>query len=415
MRTAWSAAPAMLLLTIAACTGGEPAATSPTPSSPAASPAGATSPATAPTPTAPAQLTAALVAAGDQHACALDREGHAWCWGYNQAGQLGDGTTTIRNAPVAVVGDTAFTTLTAGRYFTCGLTESRQALCWGDNSRGQLGDGTTGAGSDQHNRSSPAAVTGDLAFTALVAGQQHACGLVDSGQAYCWGAYASGQLGTRVTEDQAAPVRAAGELTFASLAPGGDSHGCALTDGGAAWCWGSNAFGQLGDGTKTNAPQPDPREVAGPQTFTVLALGGKHTCALGEDGAVWCWGDNRAGQLGDGTTTERLTPTLVDSSLRFVRVTAGQQHTCALTADGEAMCWGHNGFGQLGTGEDAGTSLTPVAVTGGIGFTALSAGEEFTCGLDTAGAVFCWGSNRAGWLGTGSDERSPVPAPVAAP
>lgn len=426
MRRFGLAAVALALL-VAACTDGDapPAATDPSPTGTGAAPttpAGpgpdATGPAPAsPTPTAsgPQPFVAAQVVAGDQHACAVDADGQAWCWGYNRFGQLGDGTTTDRPTPVAVAGDTRFTSLAAGRYFTCGLTDAGQALCWGDNSRGQLGDGTTGAGSDDRNRSSPGAVLGDLTFVTVVTGQLHACGLTEPGEAYCWGSYPSGQLGTAVSEDQTAPVRSAEGLTFAALAPGGDTHTCGLTAEGAAWCWGSNNAGQLGDGTKTNAAQPEPRQVTAPQPFTALALGHAHTCGLGEGGAVWCWGANSSGQLGDGTTTERLVPTRVDSSLRFTALTAGDSHTCAVTADGEGHCWGNNSFGRLGTGDSGGMSASPAAVAGGIAFATLSAGEEFTCGTATDGTALCWGSNRSGWLGTGTDARSAEPVPVAAP
>lgn len=416
----------VLLLVVAACSNGgvdvsgEP---TPTPTSetgsgdlpsetPTASPLAPTATATS---AQPAGLSATQIAAGDQHACALDEEGRAWCWGYNRSGQLGDGTATDRDTPAAVASQERFASIVAGRSFTCGLTEAGQAWCWGDNSRGQLGDGTSGAGSADEDRSSPVAVDGGPSFTSLVAGQLHVCGLTSAGEAYCWGAYGSGQLGNDASGDQTSPGRSAEELIFSTLAPGGDTHTCGLTEEGTAWCWGSNNAGQLGDDTTTNARQPEPREVIGGHRFRAMVLGSRHTCALDMDGAAWCWGANHVGQLGDGTTETRPEPVQVTSDTRFESISAGDAHTCATTATGAAHCWGSNAFGQLGTTDRAEMSATPVTVDSDVAFAALSAAEEFTCGLATDGTVLCWGSNRSGWLGNGTRDPSRTPTAVTAP
>ena len=270
-----------LLLVLAACTpGGDPTGDP----DPSASPSDAAS--TAPPTTEPVALEAVQVAAGDQHACALLPDGSAWCWGYNFQGQLGNGSNASSVRPVAVLGDHTFESLTAGRYFTCGLKADGAAWCWGDNSRGQLGNGRTGEGGSSENTTEPVQVQGGLAFDELTTGQLHVCGLV-SGDAFCWGAYASGQLGNAAGSDQVRPGRSAEDLVLTTIVAAGTDT-CGLDAAGAAWCWGSNNFGQLGNGTTSNARQPVPAKVDTDVAFEALTLSSNDTCGLDAAGAAWC-------------------------------------------------------------------------------------------------------------------------------
>ncbi|MEO8693364.1 MAG: hypothetical protein ABI658_07590 [Acidimicrobiales bacterium] len=364
----------------------------------------------------PDPFVAEQVVAGDQHVCALTSDGTAYCWGYNRMGQLGDGSNTDRKVPTPVAGSTKFARLAAGRYFTCGVTSAGATLCWGDNSSGQLGNGATGAGADTANKNAPVPVQGNIALQSIVTGQNHVCGLTAAGAAYCWGSYPSGQLGNASGQDQTAPGRSAAALTLKSLALGGDNHACGLTTAdGTAWCWGNNTFGQLGDGKKSNAAQNQPSTVTGGLKFTTLALGRTHTCGLIADGSAYCWGSNAQGQLGDGTVAERLAPVKAAPALKFASLTAGDSQTCGVTADGAAHCWGNNATGQLGSGTSGGQQTAAVAVTGGVKFASLSGGEEFTCGVATDRTVYCWGSNRVGWLGDGTDVARTAPTKVKKP
>ncbi|HUP76025.1 MAG TPA: hypothetical protein VM282_23530 [Acidimicrobiales bacterium] len=364
----------------------------------------------------PDPFVAEQVVAGDQHVCALTSDGTAYCWGYNRQGQLGDGTNTDRKVPTPVAGSTKFARLAAGRYFTCGLTSAGATWCWGDNSSGQLGNGTTGAGNDSTNKNTPGLASGNVVLQSIVAGQLHVCGVNAAGAAYCWGAYPSGQLGNASGSDQTVPGRSAAALTLKALALGGDNHTCGLTTAdGTAWCWGNNTFGQLGDGKKSNAGQREPSTVTGGLKFAALALGRTHTCGLIADGSAHCWGSNAQGQLGDGSVVERLAPVRAAPALKFASLTAGDSQTCGVTSDGAAWCWGNNAFGQLGSGTAGGQQTGAVAVVGGIKFASVSAGEEFTCGVGTDKTVYCWGSNRAGWLGDGTDEQRPAPTKVKKP
>ena len=356
-------------------------------------------------------LEATALAAGDQHACAVTAAGTV-CWGYNHYGQLGDGTTEDHFAPAPIAGGLELRSLAAGRYFTCGLAAEGRVWCWGDNSRGQLGDGT------RDSRPEPVAAATDTRFDSIVAGQLHVCGVTTAGDVWCWGAYASGQLGTAAGADQLVPAPSAPEPALDRLALGGHTHSCGLTAEGAAYCWGNNTFGQLGDGQQTNAAQASPRPVAGGHVFTELVLGQQHTCGLASDGAAWCWGSNRDGQLGtggggsSGQVPESLEPIAVVGGHAFVALTGGGLHTCGVDREGAAWCWGANPDGRVGDGQRGETVLEPTAVAGALRFDVLRGGEEYTCGITDAGAVHCWGSNRVGWVGDGTTEPRLEPVPV---
>jgi alpha-tubulin suppressor-like RCC1 family protein len=238
------------------------------------------------------------LSAGAARTCGLVAGGAAYCWGKNDLGSLGDGTTNHSAHPVAVAGGHGFTALTSLWENTCGLTASGEAYCWGQNGVGQLGDGTTTP------RTGPVLVTGGLTFTTIAQGKDEVCGLIASGAAYCWGQLSSGGRSST-------PVAVPGGILFTSLVAGGDASTtvCGLTAAGAAYCWGSNGDGNIGDNSTTLRTAPV--AVAGGLVFTSLAAGWNNTCGITTTGAAYCWGDNFNGAIGDGTTTSRLVPTLV--------------------------------------------------------------------------------------------------------
>ena len=347
-------------------------------------------------------LASIAIGVGAISSCGIAFDGAAWCWGANDIGGLGNGTTVDRSLPGKVSGNLTMTSLTAGYLYACGVTTSGGVQCWGSNSNGQLGDNTT------TSHSVPAPIASSLTFTSvaasspLLAGSAHTCALATSGDAYCWGSNANGQLGegsqTRATQ----PVKVAGGFLFASISAGG-SHTCGVTTGGDAYCWGANGNGQLGDNSL--ADRTTPGAVAGGFKFTSVSAGGSRTCGIVVGGAAYCWGTD---------STQHTIPTPVTGGLSFAAISVSGLHACGITTTSTAWCWGFNDTGALGKGDRNG-SASPMAVAGGLLFKSIGAGgaiiqyDNFphyhmyshTCGVTTAGVAYCWGSNARGELGYG--------------
>jgi alpha-tubulin suppressor-like RCC1 family protein len=346
------------------------------------------------------------VSAGGVHNCGLTPDHRAYCWGYNGLGQLGDGTSITRLNPVAVSGGLRFRQVSAGSLHTCGVTLDYVAYCWGLNSDGQLGDGTS-----NNLRLTPIPVAGGLRFREVTAGGSHTCALTLQFQAYCWGLNQSGSLGDGTTTDHSTPVPVAGGLRFREVSLGQD-HTCGVTPGNRAYCWGSNSQGKIGDGSTTVPRRLTPVAVAGGLRFHEVTAGGPHTCGVSSSNQAYCWGDNALGQLGDGTSTDRAVPVPVAGGLRFRQMDANEFYfTCGVTQGNRAYCWGWNRDGQLGDGTTT-DHLTPVPVAGGLRFREVAMGAFHTCALTPDHRVYCWGSNEFGQLGDGTTNPSLIPVAV---
>jgi alpha-tubulin suppressor-like RCC1 family protein/N-acetylmuramoyl-L-alanine amidase len=278
----------------------------------------------------------AAVAAGWEHACALTTTGGLKCWGDNQHGQLGDGTTSSRSTPVDVSGLTSgVAAVAAGGEHTCALTTAGGLKCWGYNNGG----------------STPVDVSGlTSGVAAVAAGGEHTCALTTAGGLKCWGYNSYGQLGDGTTTGRSTPADVTGLTSGVTAVAAGGRHTCALTTAGGLKCWGFNGERQLGDGTTTD--RWTPVNVTGLTSgVAAVAAGAAHTCALTTTGGLKCWGSNGEGQLGDGTTTSHGAPVDVTGLTSGVAaVAAGWSHTCALTSAGGLKCWGDNDRGQLGYG-----------------------------------------------------------------
>ena len=351
----------------------------------------------------------ASITAGRNHTCALLSTGAVKCWGSNSNGQLGDGTTANRLTPTAVTGlPSDVTAITTGRNHTCALLATDAVECWGYNPDGRLGDGST------IDRLTPTPVTGlSSDVTAITGGTRHTCALLATGAVTCWGDNNVGQLGDNTTNDRHTPTPVTGLPSDVTAITAGTEHTCALLATGAVHCWGNNASGQLGDNTTANQLTPTP--VTGLSSdVTAISAGHFHTCALLTTGAVHCWGYNGNGQLGDGTTNDRHAPTPVTGlSSGVTAITAETFHTCALLTTGAVHCWGYNGYGQLGDGTTI-HRKTPTPVTGlSSGVTAITAGRYHTCALLATGALTCWGDNTYGHLGDGTTIHRKTPTAVS--
>src|SRR2546426_698553 len=189
---------------------------------------------------------------------------------------------------------------------------------------------------------------GARAFAKMSAGGAHTCGVTSGGAAYCWGSNGDGELGDGTTADRLSPVPVAGDVSFAAVSAGDGGDTCGVPAGGAAYCWGYNYFGQLGDGTTTD--RSSPVLVGGGVSFAAVSTGGSHTCGVPAGGAAYCWGWNYYGQLGDGTTTNRSSPVLVAGSGGLAAVSAGGAHTWGGADGGAADCWCMKDSGELGDG-----------------------------------------------------------------
>jgi alpha-tubulin suppressor-like RCC1 family protein len=329
------------------------------------------------------------IQSGRHHSCVRLADSSVKCWGLNDHGQLGRGTDDIvQSSPAPVGGLSRATQLALGGNHSCALLAGGQVACWGANENGQLGDGTTA------DHSSPELVGGLPPATAIAAGTGFTCALTAASQVHCWGANQSGQLARPRVTHSSAPGEIK-ELRGATQLSLGGAHGCALLADRTARCWGDNAHGQLGDGTRKLPGRPV--AVKGLTTAVELAAGRHHSCARLADGQIRCWGWNNDAQLGEpASAPDRPTPTPVAEVSGALALVAGNSHNCALQAGGKITCWGWNGDAQFGDG-DVGAAPRLVANLAPVAQLAL--GSRHTCARLAAGGFTCWGHNGHGQLG----------------
>ncbi|MBM4193469.1 MAG: hypothetical protein FJ202_03695 [Gemmatimonadetes bacterium] len=381
------------------------------------------------------------VRAGNFQTCGIVAgNNRAYCWGLNDVGQLGKGTlisATAPTTPAATATDSTagpfvqFRQLTSGESLFCGITTSRALYCWGRLITGA----TSNVASLQAIASGGSQATANL----VAVGEEHACHLSLAGQGFCTGVNETGQVGNGTTTSTGANIWASiGAGLYSSLSAG-RSHTCGMPryDGTVAsqrpQCWGLNNAGQVGDATTVNKSVPTSitLPVAGAAfDSTSLTAGGSHSCAMLVGGTTaYCWGSNGYGQLGNGAadniahSTALAVTAPAGGAVTWRTVVAGEFHTCGLTTAGAAYCWGRNDYGQLGNGLRT-NSATPVAVSGGLVFRSISVGELHTCAVAAAigtptgpsssiGTVYCWGDNVYGQLGLGtSGSNNPTLTPA---
>ncbi|MFQ6030013.1 MAG: hypothetical protein ACE5Q6_21275 [Dehalococcoidia bacterium] len=297
------------------------------------------------------------VSAGANHTCSLTAEGGVQCWGRNSRNGFSVTPEKVESLTSGVVA------LASGDIHNCALTVEGGVKCWGGNSNGQLGDGTN------TDRATPVDVTGLASgVVAISAGSRHTCALMMAGGVKCWGQNGdAGRLGDGSTTNRIEPVDVADLTSGVAAVAAGGFHTCALTQEGSVMCWGSNNVGQLGDGTRRNRFIPG--EVTGLTSEVAgIAVGGGHSCALTTKGGIRCWGANDFGQVGDGTPeVHRPLPVdVVDLTDQMTAIALGARYTCSLTAAGGVKCWGENRIGQLGDGTLVNQSK-PVDVIGFAG------------------------------------------------
>jgi alpha-tubulin suppressor-like RCC1 family protein len=355
---------------------------------------------------------AAQLAAGYRTACTVNTAGAAFCWGDGTQGQLANGDPTM-NPPVSlgmlsviplpIPGRITFSQIAPSASHTCGLSTDGAAYCWGRNDAGELGEGHT-----EPQKVRPVAVSGGHKFITIASGSGYTCALDTGGAAWCWGENSAYNSSGTFVNLEMVPVVLSGGLTFSSLSAG-SHHACGITTSGQTYCWGPNTSGELGDGS--NIDRKTPTLVAGGIAFVQVSAGNRGTCALTASGTAYCWGENSHGQLGDGTTTSHATPTPVGGSLSFTSISLGDDHACAVQSSGAAYCWGDNTYGELGNGTTV-SSLDPVEVSSASTISSVRAGLSFSCGVSTSKVVYCWGKNDFGAVGDGSAAHRNVPTKV---
>lgn len=356
------------------------------------------------------------IGAGSGHVCAVvGTNASLRCWGSNDNGKLGDGTTTARSTPTNV-NVSGVTQVVGGADSTCALLQNGSVSCWGNNAAGAVGDGTF------TERHVPTPVVGlGQAAIALSVGSlgQHHCAILADRTARCWGNNGHGQLGDNTIVNRNAPVVVSGLANVGAIAVGYDFT-CAMRVDGAMFCWGNNGSGQLGDGTMSERHLPTAVSSPGGDV-AAIGTGSDSTCAsvrITNSLALRCWGDNAHGQLGDGTQTQRSLPTPIAEGVDALEIAMSSIDTCVRRSDGAIRCWGENASGQIGNGLRA-QRLTPTATVGlGTAAMRLVTASGTTCARlaaatkSDAPSVWCWGSNAAGQLGIGAltpvDSVSPV-------
>ncbi|MES2179879.1 MAG: hypothetical protein V4550_18605 [Gemmatimonadota bacterium] len=361
-------------------------------------------------PSAVGPPTTPTISVGPEFTCSVIRDGHTLCWGHNERGQLGIGTTDDHSLPQLIGDGVVFAAVDVGESGGCALTTFGATQCWGP----------------YFSASVPSELRTPQALVAVVAGGTAGCGLDATRVAWCWGVNTFGQVGSGDVINHEVAVKVAGGRTFSSITAG-LLHACALTDAGEAWCWGHNLDSELGTGTAVNSLVPV--QVSGGSVFKSISAGGGYTCGIAKDDSAYCWGSNAAGQLGVGDTERRLTPAKVLGGLTFASIQAGKGNstllpTCGVTLAGDAYCWGYNEYAQLGAstsetcvyrGTPTPCATTPIRVTGLGKVTSIGGSTRHSCAVTTDKQIYCWGDNARGELGNGSTRASSVPVKVLMP
>lgn len=344
------------------------------------------------------------ITAGASHVLAIKNNGTLWGWGKNGERELGDGTITNRNSPVQIGSDTNWVTVSGGQYHSLAISADGGLWTWGMNNNGQLGNGSITTGNI------PARVGTDSNWLSVAGGGTHSLGITKDGRLWAWGGNHYGQLGDSSTIDKYVPTQIGTATNWISISSEG-YHSLGITSDGKLWAWGWNSSGQLGDGTNNDKNVPT-RIGSATNWVSISAGGGGFSVGLTADGKLWGWGTNNYGQLGDGTTNSRNTPVQIGTGTNWRSVYAGAFHILGITANGKLWACGFNYYGQLGDNSTSQRNgLVPVGSASN--WVIVSAGGNHSVGVTADAQPWAWGYNTYGSLGDGgsSNINSPEQAP----
>ena len=373
------------------------------------------------------------VSAGFFYTCSIASDGNAYCWGLNDNGQLGNASKTNSLIPVAVnksgvLNGLTLKSITSGNYHNCSIASDNMVYCWGNNEYGQLGDGTT------TSHSSPVlfkmtGVLSGLTVKLIEGGYFQTCAIASDDNAYCLGDNEYGQLGNNSTSNSLVPVAVdktgvLSGLSIKSLSVGRQHHACVIASDNNAYCWGLGASGQLGNGSTTSSSTPvavDKTGVLSGLTIKSIYTGNNSTCVIASDNNAYCWGDNSSGRLGNNSTTSSSVPVAVYKSgvlngLTLKSMAIGYRHVCVIASDNNSYCWGWYAYGQLGNGATSSSYVPSIVdrsgVLNGLTIKSIEADNYFTCAVASNGRMYCWGANDYGQLGNNSTATATIPVAV---
>lgn len=351
----------------------------------------------------------------NNHNCALDGEGHAYCWGKNSNNQTGTDTPGFQLTANKVEPSEIFVELSLGGIFSCGITNSKDVKCWGQQVSGTFGNTSV---TDDNYTTPKIWDTSSLASkkaVSITSGYAYTCTIVDGGEVFCWGAGGSDQQGDGDSTDNLTPTQVVlGQSGNFKKISSNTSHTCGINLNGELYCWGDNSFNQLGDGTSNDSNVPvkvdDSLYPVEDEKFIKVLASNEFSCALSTVGLLYCWGDNENNQLATDSIDESFSPKLIvdtnNEPILFKEFSLGDEHACALKIDGTAVCWGANDKGQLGNNSTTNSpSPVDVVMTNPTRlFEKLYSNKDMNCGVESSNDVYCWGSNEFGKIGISSED-----------